>query len=90
MLKDLPQGEGPDAIGQWGPLVAILLVLVGAWIKGMLDERVEKQVGRKTEEKGWSGEAAAEASWSGETYGGPIDLAEPEAASRGGKANYYV
>ena len=44
ILRPLPQSEGHDAIGQWAPLVAILLVLTGAWFKGMLDKKVKESM----------------------------------------------
>lgn len=41
-LIKLPQGENSDAVGQWGPLVASLLVGLGAWIKAKLDDTEKK------------------------------------------------
>ena len=42
-LIKLPQSEDSDAIGQWGPLVASLLVWLGAWIKSKLDVQGKKE-----------------------------------------------
>ncbi|KAL2056752.1 hypothetical protein ABVK25_003147 [Lepraria finkii] len=41
-LINLPQGENSDAVGQWGPLAASLLVGLGAWIKAKLDDTEKK------------------------------------------------
>jgi hypothetical protein len=42
-LLELPQNEDSDAVGQWGPLVASLLVGLGAWIKSKLDVQEKKE-----------------------------------------------
>ena len=46
ILKGLPYSEGKDAIGQWGPLVAVGLVLGAEWIIGRAgaDAEVEETV----------------------------------------------
>ena len=41
-LWGLPTEEGPDAVGQWGPIVAVGLVAGAAWVKGVVDKRVQR------------------------------------------------
>lgn len=38
-LIKIPQSEKPDAVGQWGPLVALVLVVAGAGMENYLDLR---------------------------------------------------
>ena len=38
-LWTLPTEVGPDAVGQWGPVVAVVLVTGAAWVKGQVDKR---------------------------------------------------
>lgn len=47
-LMHLPQSEDSDAVGQWGPLVASLLVGCGAWIKARVDRKgnVDAELGQ--------------------------------------------
>lgn len=55
-LWGLPTEEGPDAVGQWGPIVAVGLVAGAAWVKGFVDKRVQRgKVNNGVEEGGWLG-----------------------------------
>ena len=48
-LAGLPQSENSDAIGQWGPVVAFVLVGAGSWVQKFMDEGEETDGASKTE-----------------------------------------
>ncbi|MCJ1355241.1 MAG: hypothetical protein MMC33_005232 [Icmadophila ericetorum] len=43
VLRGLPYSEGKDAVGQWGPLVAVGLVLGAEWVAGRANEVEEEE-----------------------------------------------
>ena len=42
-LISTPQSENSDAVGQWGPLIASVLVASGAGLKNWLDTEIGKR-----------------------------------------------